>query len=289
MITDYKNKVAVVTGGGSGIGRALVHAFVQEGATVAFTDIAQERVDAVTAEFGQGGAKVRGYRVDHSSESDSREFADTVLADFGHVDVVCANAGIGGGGLFEELDMDAWRKMIDVNLYGVVYTLRFLVPSMIARGKGGAFLITSSGAGLMPGPGMSSYHASKAAVSSLGQTLNAELSVHDIGVSVLCPGIIKTGITDKGALKLEMGGKGKDQSAEKNALDYYNKNGVPAELVAAQALKGIKRNKLIIASPPSHILPGWLIHRLSPALFNRLVALPRWRKGEMINGVKVKS
>lgn len=291
MIKDFKGKVAVVTGGGSGIGRALVQAFVQEGASVALTDISQERVDAVVAEFDSSNAMVRGYRVDHGSEEESRAFSEAVLKDFGHVDVVCANAGIGAGGLFEEIDMDAWRKMIDVNLLGVVYTLNFLLPSMIARGQGGSLLITSSGAGLMPGPGMTSYHATKAAVSSLGQSLHAELAVHDIGVSVLCPGIIKTGITDKGALKLEMGdkGKGRDEAAEKNALDLYTKKGVTPDVVAAQALSGLKRNKIIIASPPSHILPGWFIHRLSPALFNRLVALPLWRKGKLINGVQVKN
>lgn len=287
MVKDFRNKIVVVTGGGSGIGRSLVHAFVKEGAQVAFTDISQERLDAVVAEFKSNGAKVRGYRVDHSSEEKTKTFAERVLADFGHVDVVCANAGIGGAGLFEKTAMAEWRKMIDINILGVLYTLRYLVPAMIERGQGGSLLITASGAGLLPGPGTSCYHMTKAAVSNLGQTLHAELAVHDIGVSVLCPGVIKTGITDVGASTITVGDGKSDQTAAKHVYDFYVKHGVSPDIVAADALRGLKKNKMIIISPTSHILLGWLMHRLSPALFNRLVVLPRWRKGVMITGARL--
>lgn len=288
MIKNFRNKSVVVTGGGSGIGRSLVHAFVKAGAQqVAVTDISQDRLDGIVAEFESSATKVCGYRVDHSSEEQTKAFAEQVRADFGGVDVVCANAGIGGGGLFEKTMIAEWRKMIDINLLGVVYTLRYFVPAMIERGKGGALLITASGAGLVPGPGSACYHMTKAAVSNLGQTLHAELAIHDIGVSVLCPGVIKTGITDVGASTITFGDTKKDQAAARNLYDFYVKHGVSPDIVAADALRGLKKNKMIIITPTSHILAGWLLYRLSPALLNKLVVLPRWRKGTMISGVKL--
>jgi len=288
MKRDFRNKSVVVTGGGSGIGRSLVHAFVREGARqIAATDISQERLDALVAEFESSGAKVRGYRVDHSSEEQTKAFAKQVLADFGHVDVVCANAGIGGGGLFEKTAMADWRKMIDINQLGVVYTLHAFVPAMIERSQGGSLLITASGAGLVPGPGSACYHMTKAAASSLGQTLHAELAPYKIGVSVLCPGVIKTGITDVGAAPISVGDPKADQAAAKYLYDYYAKKGVSPDIVAADALRGLKKNKMIIISPTSHVLAGWLLHRLSPALLNKLVVLPRWRKGILISGARV--
>lgn len=287
MVKDFRGKNVVVTGGGSGIGRALIHAFVREGAKIAFTDISQERIDAVAGEFRDNGITVVGYRVDHSSEEATRNFANQVLADFGHVDVVCANAGIGGGGQFEKTGMDEWRRMIDINLLGVVYTFRYLVPSIIKRGMGGALMVTASGAALVPGPGSACYHMTKAAVASLGQTLSAELAVHNIGVSILCPGIIKTGITDVGATVIQVGDEKSEQAAMKELFDFYARKGVSPDIVAADALRGLKKNALYILSPTSHVRLGWLIQRLAPSLFNRLVALPRWRKGQLVSGARI--
>lgn len=280
---DYSGKNVVVTGGGSGIGRALAQAFAAEGANLAISDISQERLDEVAAELKKSEITVRSYRVDHSTEAENRSFAENVLKDFGHVDVVCANAGVAQAGPFEQANMENWRWEFNINFWGVVHTLRYLVPSMIERGRGGSLLITGSGASLFPSPGMTSYHANKAAVSSLGQSLHTELETYGIGVSVLCPGIIKTGIAESARPSFDDAEK--SQQAARNSEKVYAEQGVEPSVVAADALKGLRCNKMIIPSPWSHVVPGWLIYRLSPRLFNWLVLRPRWRKGQVVSGV----
>ena len=283
--TEYRGKHVVVTGGGSGIGRALAHAFAAEGAQVTITDIDQARIDHVVAELQKIDAKAAGYRVDHSSEEETRQFAEKLLGESAAVDVVCANAGVAEGSPLDIANMDDWRWVMDINVMGVAYTLRYLLPAMIERGKG-SVLITASGAALVPGPGMASYHASKAAACSMGESLSLELAPKGINVSVLCPGIIKTAIAKDS--RIHFGDEAADRVAAANSARRYEaEDAVDPSVVARDALQGLRRNKLIICSPWSHVGPGWLLHRLAPAWFNRKIVLPKWRKGELINGIKI--
>ena len=283
--TEYRGKHVVVTGGGSGIGRALAHAFAAEGAQVTITDIDQARIDHVVAELQKIDAKTAGYRVDHSSEEETRQFAEKLLSESPPVDVVCANAGVAEGSPLDIANMDDWRWVMDINVMGVAYTLRYLLPAMIERGEG-VVLITASGAALVPGPGMASYHASKAAACSMGESLSIELAPKGISVSVLCPGIIKTAIAKDS--RIHFGDEAADRVAAANSARRYEaEDAVDPSVVARDALRGLRKNKLIICSPWSHVGPGWLLHRLAPAWFNRKIVLPKWRKGELINGIKI--
>lgn len=283
--TEYRGKHVVVTGGGSGIGRALAHAFAAEGAQVTITDIDQARIDQVVEELHRMDAKAAGYRVDHSSEEETRLFAEKLLGETAGVDVVCANAGVAEGSPLDIANMEDWRWVMDINVMGVAYTLRYLLPAMIERGEG-AVLITASGAALVPGPGMASYHASKAAACSMGESLSIELAPKGIQVSVLCPGIIKTAIAKDS--RIHFGDEATDRVAAANSARRYEaEDAVDPSVVARDALQGLRRNKLIICSPWSHVGPGWLLHRLAPAWFNRKIVLPKWRKGELINGIKI--
>jgi short-subunit dehydrogenase len=265
----------------------MAHAFADEGANVTITDIKQERADQVVSEVQSGGVRAAAYIVDHASEDENKKFAEQVLTDQGHVDVLCANAGVGEGSLLEIADMEDWRWVMGVNFWGAVYALRYLVPSMIERGSG-SVLITASGAALLPGPGMSIYHASKAAACSLGESLNIELAPQGINVSVLCPGIIRTAIASES--RMHFGTEEADKlAAEKGVEMYASDRAVEPAVVAADALNGLRKRKLIIPSPRSHVLLPWLLHRLSPGLFGRLFVLPKWRKGETISGISVLS
>ena len=285
--TNFTGKNVIITGGGSGIGRAMAHAFADEGANVTITDIKQERADQVVSEVQSRGVRAAAYIVDHASEDENKKFAEQVLTDQGHVDVLCANAGVGEGSLLEIADMEDWRWVMGVNFWGAVYALRYLVPSMIERGSG-SVLITASGAALLPGPGMSIYHASKAAACSLGESLNIELAPQGINVSVLCPGIIRTAIATES--RMHFGTEEADKlAAEKGVEMYASDRAVEPAVVAADALNGLRKRKLIIPSPRSHVLLPWLLHRLSPGLFGRLFVLPKWRKGETISGISVLS
>lgn len=283
---DFSGKHAVVTGGGSGIGRALAHAFADEGAHVTITDINQGRIDRVVAEVEAKGVRAAGYRVDHSSEEETRGFAANLLGEGVPVDVVCANAGVAESSLLEVADMNDWRWVMDINVMGVAYTLRYLVPAMIEQGSG-AVLITASGAALVPGPGMASYHASKAAACSMGESLSIELAPRGINVSVLCPGIIKTAIAADS--RTNVGSEAANEVAARHSVERYQSSAaVDPSIVARDALKGLRKNRLIIPSPWSHVGPGWILHRLAPTLFNRLVVLPKWRRGELINGISIR-
>jgi short-subunit dehydrogenase len=261
---SFSGKHVVVTGGGSGIGRALAHEFADEGAArISITDIDQNRIDRVLSELRRKGIEAAGYRVDHGSEEDTRLWAERLLGEGVPVDVLCANAGVAAAGMLGSMQMDNWRWVMDVNVMGVAYTIHYLLPSMIENGSG-SILITASGAAMVPGPGMGCYN-----------------------VSVLCPGIISTEIAKDS--RVDFGDEVTNRTTTKNSIEYYrSKKAVEPAVVARDALKGLRRNKLLVVSPWSHVGPAWLLRRLAPEWFNRRIVLPKWRNGEMISGVRIR-
>jgi len=187
----------VVTGAGSGIGRALAHELAASGARVAVTDLDAERLGAVVRELEAKGATVRGYRVDHTSLPEVRAFRDALLAEWGRVDVLCANVGIGFTSPLADMNVADWERVMAVNFWSAVYVVQLLAPSMMAR-RSGRILVTASLAGLVGLPTASAYCASKFALVGLGESLRAELAPHGIGVTVLCPGMVRTRFTRDG-------------------------------------------------------------------------------------------
>jgi short-subunit dehydrogenase len=284
---SFSGKHVVVTGGGSGIGRALAHEFAHEGAArVSITDIDQDRIDRVLSELRGKGVEAAGYRVDHGSEEETRLWAEKLLGEGVPVDVLCANAGVAAAGMLGSMQMDNWRWVMGVNVMGVAYTIHYLLPSMIERGSG-SILITASGAAMVPGPAMGCYNASKAAACSLGETLSIELADKGINVCVICPGIISTEIAKNS--RVDFDDDVMNRTTMKNSIEYYqSKKAVDPAVVARDALKGLRSNKLLVVTPWSHVGPAWLLRRLAPEWFNRRIALPKWRKGEMISGVRTR-
>lgn len=283
---DFHGQHVLVTGGGSGIGRALALAFAEAGAAkVTITDIDQQRLDTVVAELQAKGSQAQAFRVDHSSEQETKGFCDKLLAEIGDVDVVCANAGIGDSSTLEGGNLARWRTLIDINVMGVAYLLHYLAPSMIKRQQG-SILITASGAGLVPGPGMSIYHASKAAARSLGESLRCELAQHGISVSVLCPGVIRTNIAEE--CSIDLGSEEENAVAAKKFKEAYSsKKAASPDLVARDALNGLRRKQMLIASPKNEVGIGWHLYRLFPNWFIRM-ATRKWIEGEAISGIKVR-
>ncbi len=279
----FRGKTAVVTGGGSGIGRALALALADAGCKVAITDIVQERIDAVLDELRGKGVEAGGYLVDHSRREDVERFAGEFFSDWGHVDILCSNAGVGHGGRFEETPLEDWDWVLGVNLFGAVYMLYHFVPKMIEREQG-SIMLTASDAGLYSIPCMSPYNTSKHAVLGLGETLRMELIVHNIRVSVLCPGFINTRIVADGRIYL-CNSTGK--SSKEEVVDFYRKQGVDPSIVAEAALRGLEKDKGIILAPPSHSLPQFILFRISPSLYYGLFRF-LWRKGfvHKIFGIK---
>jgi NAD(P)-dependent dehydrogenase (short-subunit alcohol dehydrogenase family) len=190
---DFGGRVAVVTGGASGIGRALAERCAAEGMQVVIADVEQAALDRTAAELG-----VAGIQTDVSNAESVAALADAVLARFGRVDLVCNNAGVGGGGLMKDQTLNDWKWVLGVNLWGVVHGIQFFLPHLLANPEGGHIVNTASMAGLAAWPGIGPYNASKYAVVGLSETLAAELEADGarVKVSVLCPGWVRTNILD---------------------------------------------------------------------------------------------
>jgi NAD(P)-dependent dehydrogenase (short-subunit alcohol dehydrogenase family) len=197
---EYRGRVAVVTGGGSGIGRSLAHAFAQRGARIVLADIEKPALDAVAAELEKAGSEVIALRVDVADPRQVAQLAESAHEAFGNVHVLCNNAGIGLGGRIQDLSLEEWDWTLRVNLFGVIHGLHAFLPRMLASGEPCHIVNTASILGLMPMPGLAAYNASKYAVVAISETLALECAGTNVGVSVVCPGWVKTRIAESDRL-----------------------------------------------------------------------------------------
>jgi NAD(P)-dependent dehydrogenase (short-subunit alcohol dehydrogenase family) len=196
---DLNDKVAVITGGASGMGLAFAHRFAAAGMKVAIGDIEEPALEAAVAELVASGAEVFGSRCDVTDIDSFRRFAADAEEAFGPAHVVCLNAGVAGGGEMVDLTLSDWNWVLGVNLWGVVHGLDIYLKGLVARNEGHV-VVTASVAGHTSFPGIGPYNASKHAVSAIAETLHNELVVagSDVGVTSLCPGFVATGIFDSG-------------------------------------------------------------------------------------------
>jgi NAD(P)-dependent dehydrogenase (short-subunit alcohol dehydrogenase family) len=267
---NFRDKVVVITGAGSGIGRATALAFAREGAKLHLSDINEGRVKAVAEEIKALGAEATPYVVDSTNRDAMRKFADDVFAVAGRVDILHNNAGIGGSGAFEEITLEHWERVININLWGVIYGLHFFLPKMIAQGGGGHVINTASAAGLMGFPKMGAYAATKFAVVGLSEVMNSDLVKHGIYTTAVCPGIIYTNIINDTVLEIP-----EEQKAEvrKKVNSFYENSGVGPEVVAKDILKAVRKNKPVIATPWYQMLPVWILKRVSVRLYQTMTRL----------------
>jgi NAD(P)-dependent dehydrogenase (short-subunit alcohol dehydrogenase family) len=196
-MTAIDQCVAVITGAGSGIGRATAHALAQCGAAVCVSDIDAQRAAAVAAEIAGLGGRAVGARCDVASDSDVAALSATVISTFGRVDIVMSNVGVIAKGLPLEIPMDAWSSVIDVNLLGAVRVLRTFLPALLEQGSGHV-VTTGSTAGLFPYAfDRLPYAASKAALIALTESLALYLRPRGIGVTCFCPAGVITNIVEQ--------------------------------------------------------------------------------------------
>ncbi|MCU1361442.1 MAG: short-chain alcohol dehydrogenase [Ilumatobacteraceae bacterium] len=186
---ELSDKVAVVTGGASGIGRAMAERFKANGMHVVIADIEPDALRATADELG-----VHGVVVDVSSADSVAALADEVIARFGAVNLLCNNAGVGGGGRIVDQTLNDWKWVIDVNLWGVVHGLHSFLPHLLVAPGGAHIVNTASMAGMAAWPGIGPYNATKYAVVGISETLAVELAGTGVGISVLCPGVVSTNI-----------------------------------------------------------------------------------------------
>ena len=192
---ELRDKVAVVTGAASGIGRATAERLAREGMRVVLADIAADELQAVAQHMGAAGHEVVAVPTDVSSFDAIEALRDAALDAFGAVHVVHNNAGVVASGLVGEISLDLWRWVIDVDLWSVIHGVHAFLPLLTAQGEG-HIVNTASTAGLQARPGIGPYNVAKFGVVALSETLRLELDGTGVGVSVLCPGAVNTRIVD---------------------------------------------------------------------------------------------
>lgn len=193
---EFAGKVAVITGGASGIGRAMAERFAAEGMKVVLGDIEQTALDKAVTELKAKGFESAGLRTDVSKAEDVEALAKHAVDTFGAVHIACNNAGVGMGGSAWQHSIKDWEWMLGVNLWGVIHGIRTFVPPMLAQGDECHIVNTASGAGIHVRPFLGMYAATKHAVVGVSEALYHDLKLtgSKIGVSVLCPNTVNTRI-----------------------------------------------------------------------------------------------
>jgi NAD(P)-dependent dehydrogenase (short-subunit alcohol dehydrogenase family) len=194
---EFVGKAAFVTGGASGIGLALGRAFAEAGCKVMLADIEKTALDAALASLSGSGREIRGIVCDVADPASIDAAAQATFSAFGNVHILCNNAGVTARGGIDHMALDNWRWVLDVNLIGVVNGVRSFLPHMRAHGAGGHIVNTESEVGMInPAHGFHPYPASKFAVVGISEGLAVEAKPFDIGVSILCPGVVRTNIRE---------------------------------------------------------------------------------------------
>ena len=261
---NFKNKVALVTGASSGIGEAIAIALAREGATVILTARDQQKLEDVRQQCIKAGGDAWIFPAEVSDEAQMQKLADAVHAKHPALDILINNAGVVMGGFSWEVETADWRRLHDINVMGVVHGIRAFVPNMIAKRKGGHIVNMASVSGLVGTRGMGTYSASKFAVVGLSESLRMELNRHKIGVSVVCPGYVKTPIQSK----VKMVGTLSSPDSLARVAKEFDKTTLLPEAVAERTLRAIRRNEFIAAIGKEAVLVRTL-KRWAPSLLER--------------------
>lgn len=253
---EFKDKVALVTGGASGIGFALADRFGSVGMKIVLADVETDALKAAEGKLRDKGVPVLAVATDVSVGAAVERLADTAYEKFGAVHVLCNNAGVGMGGVTWTHTVQDWEWVLGVNLWGVIHGLRTFVPRMLAQGTEGHIVNTASVAGLITAPYMSVYEATKHAVVAITESLKLELELSGsaIGASVLCPGFVATGIAESernrpDSLRAEGADDGQ-QVAMRELARQQIAAGVSPAAVAEMVLEGIRDDRFYILTHP---------------------------------------
>jgi NAD(P)-dependent dehydrogenase (short-subunit alcohol dehydrogenase family) len=257
QMKNFKDKVAVVTGGASGIGRAMAERFGTEGMKIVIADVEEKALRQAEAELREKGIDVLGVQTDVSKPEEIERLAQQTLNAFGGVHILCNNAGVAGAwGRTWENTLEDWQWIVGVNLWGVIHGVRTFVPIMLEQGDECHIVNTASLAGLMSGRGI--YGVTKQAVVALSESLYNDLKLANanVGVSVLCPGWVNTKLADADRNRpTELANAGEVEpdplrQATDEMVRNFLKNGKSSAEIADDVFAAIREDKLYVITHP---------------------------------------
>ncbi len=267
---SFDNKVAAITGAGSGMGRTLAQDLAARGCHVALSDVNEVGLAETVALLKDSGVRVTAERLDVADRAAVFAWADQVVADHGKVNLIFNNAGVGLAATVEGMKIEDFEWLMNINFWGVVHGTQAFLPKLKAAGEG-HIINTSSLFGLLAVPSQSAYHASKFAVRGFTESLRQELDVMNCGVSATCvhPGGIKTAIARNSRMDASIQALGMD---EKKAGKKFEQNFITtAEKAAAIILKAVQKNeRRVLVGPDAMMLDK--IARLSPSGYPKILA-----------------
>lgn len=273
----FPQKRVIITGAGSGIGRALAHEFAKKQWNIVIAEINDSRAKETADQVKNLGGKAITVHCDVTKPDDIDKTVETAIKELGGIDIMINNAGVSAGGYMERISLEDWNWILDINLKSVIYGCRAVIP-LFKKQKSGYIINVASYAGLVCLPEMCSYNVAKAGVIAVSETIRTELSPLGIGVSVVCPSFIKTNLMDQF--------RSPDARQRNLAQGFFNKSIMSVEAVARCIIRSASRNKL-------HILPQidakymWWSKRHFPWLYFKSSAFI-YKKGlvEKFLGVK---
>ncbi len=274
------SRIAIVTGGASGIGRALGAALVRRGDVVVLADVDGDAAAEVAERLRAAGPGTATAAAVDVREADAvAALVDGTAERHGRLDLLFNNAGLGIGGPAEELTLAHWARTLDVNLRGVVHGCQAAYPLMLRQGHG-HIVNTASLAGLLPMPGSAPYATTKWAVVGLSLSLRAEGAARGVRVSVVCPGGVDTPILDKGIPADLPRVPGIEAIDAREVVTRFSGGRLySADALAADVLRGVDRNRPVIVAPRQARVM-WRLMRLSPSLVLRVLAAVAARRPE---------
>jgi NAD(P)-dependent dehydrogenase (short-subunit alcohol dehydrogenase family) len=253
---NLAGRTAFVTGGASGIGLALGRAFAEVGMNVMLADIEADALTLAVGSLDGIGPGVRGINCDVTDSTSMERAAAACEAAFGNIHVLCNNAGVAAGSGIDAISLETWRWVLDVNVFGVLHGIQAFLPRIRAHGEGGHIVTTASMAGLNSGLGFSPYSASKFAVINMSEGLAKQLVPLGIGVTILCPGFVRTRIPESARNRQVRYGSviapapASPEGQLTAHLAELNQAGLDPIDVAYQVLEAIREDQLYVFTHP---------------------------------------
>jgi len=261
-VESFSGRRCFVTGAASGIGRATALAAARRGADLYLTDVDAEKLEQAAAEIGRAG------KVSHVKAIDVRDhdavvaLAAEIHASHGSMDVVMNVAGVSTWGSIDRLEHGDWQQMIDVNLLGPISVLEAFVPPIIAAGRGGHVVNVSSAAGLFGLPWHAAYSASKFGLRGVSEVLRFDLRRHGIGVSLVCPGGVRTPLVES----VKIVGVDDESPRIRKLKARFEKRAVSPEHVAEKIIEGVEKDRYLVFTSPDIRVGHWA-QRFCPPLY----------------------